>query len=154
MAIKKILVPYNFRPEDKRSISFVEQAFSHHAAVDITLFNAFTPVPELKTSGSTVMDRVKGNLSYLQKRQNELAEELEQVRKAIVEKGFEDDRVHTIFKARKLDVAGEIIAAARDGLVDMVVLSRRHGKVSGFFTGSVYQKVVHGLKRVTVCIVS
>jgi nucleotide-binding universal stress UspA family protein len=154
MAIKKILVPYNFRPEDNRSITFVEQAFSHHAAVDITLFNAFTPVPELKTSGSTVMDRVKGNLTYLEQRQSELGEELEQVRKTIVEKGFEDHRVHTLFKARKLDVAGEIIAAARDGLMDMVVLSRKHGKVTGFFTGSVYQKVVQALNRVTVCIVS
>ena len=154
MAIKKILVPYNFRPEDKRSIAFVAQTFSQNAAVDITLFNAFTPIPELATKESTVMDRVKGNLSYLQQQQNELKQELAQIRNTLVEEGFADDRVHTIFKIRKLDVAGEIIAAARDGLIDMVVLTRKQGRVAGFFTSSVFQKVVLALKHTTVSVVS
>jgi nucleotide-binding universal stress UspA family protein len=69
-------------------------------------------------------------------------------------KGFAADRINTLFKARKKDVAAEIIDLAKRRAFDMVILSRNPGKVTRFFSGSVYNKVVQAVRGIAVCVVS
>jgi nucleotide-binding universal stress UspA family protein len=150
----KILLPYNFTVNDRKALEFVVRTFSHQKEAACTLFNVYTPVPAIETSGASVMGKIKGNLTYLKQKITEQEAELLSVVAEMTREAFEEDRVQHIFRPRKKDIAIEIIDLARKDNYDVIVLNRRPGRVARYFTGSVYTKVVSALKGVTVCIVS
>ena len=65
MAIQKILLAYNFTSRDRKAMDFVTSAFAHIEGVEITVFHAFTPVPDIETEASLVTGKLKGSLSFL-----------------------------------------------------------------------------------------
>jgi nucleotide-binding universal stress UspA family protein len=156
MALQKILVPHNFTDYDHRALEFVIRAFAHLKDVEITLFNAYTPLPEIASHvhEAQVLDKLKTSLDQLSHRIKEQKDALESVKDKLLQNGFSDDQVCCIFKPRKMDTASEIIALASAEHFDMVIINHRPGKITRFFTGSVYQKVVNALKETTVCVVT
>jgi nucleotide-binding universal stress UspA family protein len=154
MAIQKLLLPYNFTRFDQKALDFVISTFRNREDVEVTLFNAYTPVPEIETSASSVTGKLKGSLNYLSQKIAEQEAELNLLKQKLVDNGFADDLVHTVFQPRKKDVASEIIDIATNNKFDVIVISHKPGKATRFFTGSRYSKVIAALKEVTVCVVS
>ena len=154
MAIQKILLAYNFTRLDQKAIEFVTSAFAHIDGVEITIFHAFTPVPDIETQASVVTAKLKGSLSYLSQQVMQRENDLKTVTDKLCENGFDDSRIHTVFRPRKKDIAGEIINLTRETKFDTIVLNRKAARVTRFFSGSVSHKVVMTLKDTTVCIVS
>jgi len=154
MAIQKILLAYNFTRLDQKAIDFVSSAFAHIERVDITIFHTFTPVPDFDTGAGQVTGKLKGSLSYLSQQIMQRENDLKSVSEKLAQNGFTADRIHTIFKPRKKDIAGEIINLTRDTKFDAIVLNRKATRVARFFSGSVSNKIVMTLKDTTVCIVS
>jgi nucleotide-binding universal stress UspA family protein len=72
----------------------------------------------------------------------------------LLENGFLESQVRYIFKPRSKDVAGEIIDFVSSGQADLIVINRKPGKVTRFFTGSVLNKLASALKNVTICLVT
>jgi nucleotide-binding universal stress UspA family protein len=149
-----ILVPYNFTRQDQKALDFLLNTLAHLPNADITLFHGYTPVPEISSRENPIMEKVRGNLSYLNQTIKNQQESLEQAKTHLAAKGFAADRINTLFKARKKDVAAEIIDLAKRRAFDMVILSRNPGKVTRFFSGSVYNKVVQAVRGIAVCVVS
>lgn len=154
MAIQKILLAYNFTSLDQKAIDFASSAFAHIDGVEITIFHAFTPVPDIETGAGLVTGKLKGSLSYLSQQIMQRENDLKSVTEKLTQHGFAADRIHTVFKPRKKDIAGEIINLTRDSKFDAIVLNRKATRVARFFSGSVSNKVVMTLKDTTVCIVS
>ena len=154
MATQKLLLPYNFTRFDQKSLDFVINAFGKLEKLEVTVFNAYTPVPEIETSAASVTGKLKGSLSYLSQKINEQEAELKTIKQKLVDSGFADGRVHTVFQPRKKEVASEIIDIATKNNFDIIVISHKPGKATRFFTGSRYSKVISALKDVTVCVVS
>ena len=154
MATQKILLPYNFTSFDQKALDFIINFFGKSDDIEVTVFNAYTPVPEIDTAASSVTGKLKGSLSYLSQKISEQETELKKIKQLLVDNGFADGRVHTVFQPRKKDVASEIIDIATANDFDIVVISHQPGKATRFFTGSRYSKVISALKNVTVCIVS
>ena len=150
----KILLPFNFTDKDRKALAFVVRTYSHLKEAECTLFNAYTPVPEIETSGASVMGKLKGNLVFLNQKISEQEAELLSVKAEMTREAFAENKVRHIFKPRKKDIAAEIIDQVRKDQYDVVVLNRRPGRISRYFSGSVYTKVVAVLKDVTVCIVT
>ena len=154
MAGQRILLPYNFTNGDQRALDFVSRTFAHLEDVEITLFYAYTPMPEIKMNGNPVMDKLRENLSYLSQKIKEQEVALNAAKQNLLESGFSENQIHYIFKPRKKDVACEIIDLAKNSNQDLIVINRKPGKITRFFTGSVFSKVVSGLKDKTVCLVT
>ncbi|MBT8365970.1 MAG: universal stress protein [Deltaproteobacteria bacterium] len=154
MAIQKILVAYNFTNLDQKALDFVTSAFVHIEGVEITIFHAFTPVPEIETQPSVVTGKLKGSLSYLSQQIMQRENDLKRVTEKLAENGFDESRINTVFKPRKKDIASEIISLTRDTKFDAIVLNRKAARITRFFTGSVSNKVVMTVKDTAVCIVS
>jgi hypothetical protein len=155
MASRKLLFPYNFTRADEKALRFVIDTFGSDPDLDITLFNAYTPVPDFDTStGAALAGKMKRNLGYVSGQLREREAHLGRVKDALVDAGFSRDNVHLLFRPRKKDIASEIIGLADGGGFDLVVLSRKPGQVARFFRGNVYSKVVNALKDATICIVS
>ena len=154
MAAQKILLPYNFTILDQKAIAFVSRTFSHLEEVEITLFNAYTPVPEIESQDTSVMGKLKGNLSYLSQNIMQREADLGTVKEKLIQSGFAQNSILTLFKPRKKDIATEIVELAKKDNYNIIVINHKSGKASRFFTGSVFSKVVSALKDITVCIVS
>jgi nucleotide-binding universal stress UspA family protein len=154
MDTPKILLPYNFTSYDKKALDFVCRTFSDKKEAEVTLFNAYTPVPTIEMRGSPIMEQMKNNLSYLSQRVKEQEDALHVIKNHLLGKGFSEDNIDIVFEPKNRDVAGDIIDLAQDGRFNVVVLNRKPGKIARFFAGSVSSKVVAALKNVTICIVS
>ena len=154
MAIQKILLPYNFTILDKKAIGFVSETFSHLVDVEILLFHAYTPAPDIETPDTLVTGKLKSSMNFITQKIMQQESELEVIKKQLVLNGFATSRIHISFKPRKKDVATEIIDIAAQEKVDVIVMNHKSGKATRFFTGSVFNKIVSTLKDTTVCIVS
>lgn len=154
MASQKILLPYNFTSYDQKALDFVVRTFAQVKDVEITLFNSYTAVPEIEQTDSPLMDKLRGNMTYLSQRIHEQEEGLKVAKRNLLENGFSEDQIHYVFKPRRKDISGEIIDLALNGQYNLVVINRKPGKVTRFFTGSVLNKVASALKNVTICLVT
>ena len=110
MAKSKILVPYNFTAYDEKALDFVIRTFAGNKDVEITLFNAYTPIPEIDMKESPIMEKLKNNLSLLSKKNKEQEDELKAVKQNLVQNGFSENQVRYIFQPRKKDIAAGIIS--------------------------------------------
>ncbi len=151
---QKILIPYNFTSKDNLALDFVIRTFINQEDVEITLFNAYVPAPEINMRNNPVMEKMSGNLSYLRKKVYELENALEDAKQSLVRKGFNSNNIRCIFEPKEKDIAQDIINLVLKEKFDVVVINRKPGKVTRFFTGSVFDKVVTALNGVTVCIVT
>ena len=154
MAAQKILLPYNFTTLDHKALTFANNTFGHLEEVEITLFHAYTPLPEIEAESTSVMGKMKGNLSYLSQKIMQQETELKAAEEKLLQGGFSQSCVNTVFKPRKKDIAAEIIEFFSKDKFSVIVLNHKSGKASRFFTGSVFSKVVSALKDTTICIVS
>jgi len=155
MAIEKILLPYNFTQIDQKAVNFVIETFVHLKDIAaITVFNAYTAAPEIETPATAVTGRLKGSMSYLAQKISEQENELKVVKQKFIQGGFAANKINTVFKPRKKDIASEIMELALKDKYDVIVLNRKHAKVTRFFSGSVSHKVTMSLQGTTVCIVS
>ncbi len=154
MAGQKILVPYNFTHYDDKVLDFVINNFLQHIDYEITLFYAYTAAPKIEMQNAPVMGKIKDSLSFLNQKIKEQEEGLKKVAVTLVQNGFKEENVNTIFKPRKKDIAVEIIELARNQRSNIIVINHRPGKIKNFYTGSVFNKVVSALRDSVVCIVS
>lgn len=154
MASQKVLLPYNFTSYDQKALDFVIRSFAPLKDVEVTLFHTYIPVLEIGRSDSPIMDKLRGNLSYLSQRIHEQEEALKVAKLNLLENGFSEKQVHYIFRPRNKDVASEIIDLALSGHYDLIVINHKPGKITRFFTGSIFNKVVSALKDITICVVT
>jgi nucleotide-binding universal stress UspA family protein len=154
MDIKKILLPYNFTNLDKKALDFVGQTFSNAKDVEVTIFNIYTPVPSIDMKDSQVMKKMQQNLTYLSQLISEQEKNLEKAKQMLVSEGFPESHVKIVFKSKKADIANHIIELAINDKFDVIVINRKSGRVSRFFSGSVSNKVFTSLKDTIVFIVS
>ena len=154
MAGNRLLLPQNFSGNDRKALDFVVNTFGQLEGLEVTLFHAYTPLPAVEVSQVTVTEKLRANLSYLQQQIKEKEAGIQAIKAELVEKGIAEDRIHQVFKPRRKDIAGELVDLYAENHFEYLVLNRKPGKVSRFFTGSVHHKVLAALKNTTVCVVS
>ncbi len=138
----KILIPYNFTLNDQKSIDFVGHRYSERQEVDITLFHAYTPVPEMDIRDTPIMKKVVHNASFLLLQQDERKNALEEVRSQLMNHGIAGHNVHCIFRPVRVDIATDIIQLWKEGKFDVVVLNRNPGNIVNFFNRSISKRIV------------
>ncbi|WP_300464198.1 hypothetical protein [Desulfobacula sp.] len=143
----KILIPYNFTPNDEKAIEFVGRRYGKRKHVEITLFHAFTPVPEIDNRNNPIMDKVVHNTTYLHRQQDEQKNALEVARQKLINYGFDGNDIKCRYLPVKKDVADDIIRLWKTEAFDAVVLNRNPGNIINYFTRSISKRVaqqVHG----------
>jgi len=149
-----ILLPYNFTNLDQKALGFVSKLFSHFPEVEVTLFNVYTSAPTIEMKDSPVMRKMQENLRHLNQLKDEQEAALEKAKQQLVSQGFLENSIRIVFKPKHKDTASHIIETAIEEKHDVVVINRKSGKMSRFFIGSVFNKVIPALKNKTVCIVT
>ena len=151
---RKILLPYNFTKNDEKALDFVIRTFANQQDFEVTLFNAYTPPPDVDVSGSPVMEKISSNMNYLRIRMLDQEDALKTAKRKLIENGFSENQVNNIFEPKEKDIAQDIINVSLKGRFNVVVINRKPGRIARFFVGSVFDRVVTALKDITVCIVT
>ncbi len=154
MATQKVLLPYNFTPHDRKAMDFVIRFFANQNDVAVTIFAAYTSVPNIKTGGAPLMEKMNSGLIHLQQQHKDLEANLQNAVQVLIKGGFSEDRVDSIFKARKRNIASEIIQFVKSEHFDIVVVNHKPGKATHFFTGNVFNKIVNALSDTCICVVT
>lgn len=150
MATFRILLPYNFSPNDQKAIRFTIDAFAGRTESSVTLLHAYTPLPNIDVTASPENVKMRSGMTYLAAELKEKEEALKVVGDMLVESGFDGDAVTCVFKKRSKSAAEEIVEMVAG--CNVLVLSRGAGKVTHFFTRSIYARVVSALRGVTICV--
>ncbi len=138
----KVLIPYNFTPNDRKSIDFVGHRYSERDGLEVTLFHAYTPIPEMDVKDTPLMKKVIHNTSFLLLEQDNHKKALEEAKAQLMNHGISGERIQCIFRPVRKDVATDIIRLWRDGQYDVVVLNRNPGNIVNFFTRSISKRIV------------
>ncbi len=140
MAVK-ILIPYNFTLNDEKSIDFVGNRYARRKEVEITLFHAFTPVPEIDIRDNPIMNKMIRNTSYLRGQQDEQKNALEAARQKLIEYGFAGRHIDCRYIPVRQDIADDIIWLWKTEKFDVVVLNRNPGNIINYFSRSISKRV-------------
>ena len=154
MDVMRILLPYNFTDLDQKALAFVSNVFSHFPTVEITLFNVYSSAPHIEMKDSPVMRKMHENLRHLNQLKEEQEEALQKAKQHLVKQGFSEKRVRILFKPKHKDTASHIIETVIEENHDVVVINRKSGKMSRFFVGSVFNKVIPALRNTSICVVT
>ena len=65
MATQKVLVPYNFTAQEEKTLDFVVGTYANRDDVQITLFNAYTPLPTVDMDASPELSKMRGAMASL-----------------------------------------------------------------------------------------
>ncbi len=136
-----ILIPYNFTANDETAIDFVGQRYAKRKEVEITLFHAFTPVPEIDPRNNPIMDKVIQNTSYLRVQQEGEKQAMEAAKLALVNYGFDGHHIHCLYRPKRQDIADDIIQLWKREKFDVVVLNRNPGNIINYFSRSISKRV-------------
>jgi len=150
MATFRILLPYNYSPNDQKAIRFAIDAFAGRKETRVTIFHAYTPPPTIDVKASPENVKMRSGMTYLATELKEKEEALKGVGDMLVKSGFAHDGVACVFKKRSKSAAEEIVDKVAG--CNVLVLSRGAGKVTHFFTRSIYARVVTALRGVTICV--
>ena len=150
MATFRILLPYNYSPNDQKAIRFVIDAFAGRQEVRVTLFHAYTPLPDIDVRASPENVKMRSGMTFLASELKEKEEALMKVGELLVESGFNREAIDCVFTKRGKSAAEEIVDQV--GGCNVLVLSRGAGKVTHFFTRSIYARVVAALRGITICV--
>jgi nucleotide-binding universal stress UspA family protein len=154
MTARKILVPYNFTVDDRKALDFVVDAFGNRQDVRITLFHAYTPLPEIDVTASPELRKVMPGVQHLTRELEEKQRGLAAARTYLMEHGVLGELIDTSFKKRQKGSAEEIIDAVRNGGFDVIVLSRKSKRLTALFERSIHRKLLVSLEKTTVCLAS
>jgi len=154
MAIR-ILIPYNFTMNDEKSIDFVITRYARKKDVEITLFHAFSPVPEIDIRNNPIMGKMTSSTSYLLSQQDEQKNALESAKQKLINSGFVGHNIHCLYKSMEKDIANDIIRLWKVGKFDVVVLNRNPGNIINYFSRSISKRITgHGEGGIGVHIVN
>jgi hypothetical protein len=150
MASFRILIPYNYSSNDQKAIRFAIDAFSGEGKNRFTLFHAYTPLPDVDVTANPENVKLRSGMTFLAGELKEKENALKGLADHLKENGIDDEAVNCVFKKRVKSAAEEIVDAVSGH--NVLVLSRGGGKVTHFFTRSIYARVVAALKGVTICV--
>ena len=150
----KILIPYNFTREDQKNLNFIIRSYSGREDVSVTLFHTYTPPPEVDVTANPQIEKMMSGVNYVAAELRNREKGLSAAKKFLTEKGFSENRVDYLFTKKVKSNADQIVEVIYDGGYNMVVLSRKAGKISQLFSRGIHNKILAALKDVIVCIVT
>lgn len=141
MAVK-ILIPYNFTANDEKALEFAGKKYAGRNDVQITLFHAFPPIPDIDNLNSPIMNKVMLNTSFLRQQQDGQKNAMEAARQRLANYNINPDLIKCLYSPVRKDIADDIVQLCRAEAFDEVVLNRNPGSIINYFSRSISRKVI------------
>ena len=153
---KMIVVPLDGSQNAMKSIDYINLIFGPKHDLEVTLLYVLTSLPSLLLDDRDMGREDRLRLKSIEDKNVQMAERiLAQGKKALIQKGFRDEKIKTIYKQKKLGIPRDISMWADDRQADAVVISTQgRSRLEAFFMGEVARKLLEYCKICPVWIVS
>jgi nucleotide-binding universal stress UspA family protein len=154
---KKNLIAFDDSENAMRAVNFVGAHFT--CDCEITLLNVLQDTEVLCAMQSPELTpyflEQQAYFCNLETKKKEIVERaLQEARGRLISCGFDDKKISIKVNKRDQGIARDIIKEAVTGGYDLVVLGRKGmSGIKDFLLGSIAQKVLHGVKGVSVLLV-
>jgi len=141
---KQIVIPVDGSKNSMRSFDYLDLIFGARQNIDINLLYIIPALPPILTDKETMDNRIQAKLKAVEKKNVQLAERLlSKAKAALMEKGFAEKRINTVYKKTEITAAKDINYWVNSRQVDAVLLTRRgRNDLKSFFMGSVTQRLL------------
>ena len=153
---KMIVVPLDGSQNAMKSIDYINLIFGPKHDLEVTLLYVLTSLPSLLVDDRDMGHEDRLRLKSIEDKNVQMAERiLAQGKKALIQKGFRDEKIKRIYKQKKLGIPRDISMWADDRQADAVVISTTgRSRLEAFFMGEVARKLLEYCKICPVWIVS
>jgi nucleotide-binding universal stress UspA family protein len=154
---KKILIAFDDSENAMRAVRFVGAHFTRDC--EVAMLNVLPDTEIICAMQSPELTpyflEQQAYFCNLESKKKEIVERaLQEARKHLISCGFEDRKISIKINKRNQGIARDIIKEAMSGGYDLVVLGRKGmSGIKDFILGSIAQKVLHGVKGISVLLV-
>ena len=152
--VKKIMVAIDGSENSLKSLDYIDLMYGPSHNIEVLLFYVLPALPPILTQDHAMSQAYWDGLRAVEESNVEMAENILAVaRSAIIEKGFDKDKISTISKHKDISIALDIAQMADSNKVDAILLSR-HGRtgLKDFFMGEISGKLLEYCKDYPVWI--
>jgi len=152
---KMIVIPVDGSDNSLRALDYTNLVFAPKHNLKITLFHVLPALPSDLIEEGRKDVRIGEQLLNLKKKYISLAEGmLADARKKLVNLGFAEHAVETVYQEKRVGIARDICNWAEDHRADAVIISSRgRTRFEAFFTGEIANKVLEYVKTCPVWMV-
>jgi nucleotide-binding universal stress UspA family protein len=126
------------------SLNYLNLVFGPDHELKVTLFYVLPALPPILVEESRKSTKTAKQLKEIERRNIKLAEDiLEDAESKLIKKGFDKNRVETLYVKKKIDTARDICSWSEDKRADAILVSSRgRSRLEAFFMGEVANKVL------------
>jgi nucleotide-binding universal stress UspA family protein len=141
---KMIVVPVDGSENALKPLDYLDFVFGPKLNLKVTVFYVLPRLPPILVEESHKNRETRKKLAALESRNTEMAEQLLKVAKEkLVEAGFADEKVATVFQKIEVGIARDIVHWSEKNRADAIVLSTRgRSRLEAFFMGEIAAKVL------------
>ncbi len=154
---QKVLVAMDESENAMRAIEFMVKVFLRDN--DITLYSVLMDTAAICNMNSPELTPYfhsqQAAFCSLEDKKKELVDQaLQKAKRRLASEGFDETRITIKTEVKRRDVARDIIDEAHSGYDTLVIGRRGISGLKEFFLGSVSQKVINGIKDLSVILVN
>jgi len=152
---KMIVVPVDGSENSLKSLDYLQLIYGERHNLEVNLKYVLPTLPPILTDHKTLDRESATKLKTLENKNIRLAEKiLSQAKDFLLQKGFEEERVHTVYRKKQSGIAQDICTWAESKRADAVLMSTRgRSRLEAFFMGEISSKLTEYCRVCPVWIV-
>lgn len=141
---KMIVVALDGSENAQRSLDYLELIYGSKHNLEVTLKHVLPSLPPILADDRSMKRETAIKLKSLENKSIRVAEKiLSNGKSVLIQKGFDEDRVHTVFRKKDKGIAQDICAWVESKRADAVLITTRgRSRLETFFMGEVSGKLL------------
>jgi nucleotide-binding universal stress UspA family protein len=141
---KMVVVPVDGSENALRALDYLTLVFGSKYNLKVVLFYLLPSLPRVLIEGNTTNDMMAGKFTELEKKNRAMAQLiLSEGKKRLLDKGFKEKAVETVFQKRAVGIARDICNWSENMRSDAIIISTRGlSRLKAFFMGETANKVL------------
>jgi nucleotide-binding universal stress UspA family protein len=141
---KMIVVPVDGSENALRSLDYLALMFGPRHDLEATLLYIVPSLPSILIEDRSMDRQTALRLKAIENKNIRIAERiLKEAKTALIQKGFEDERIKTVHRRKELSIARDICGWVEDRRADaLLITTRGRSRLEAFFMGEISSKLV------------
>jgi len=141
---KSVVVPLDGSANALKSLGYLNLIFGNQHNLEVNLFHAVAAIPPILAEESKKDQETALQVRELERRNKQMAKKtLSGGKKALLSKGFPEEKIRTIEFHKQVGIARDICAWSENKSMDAIVLSTQgRSRIEAFFMGETANKVL------------
>jgi nucleotide-binding universal stress UspA family protein len=152
---KMVVVPVDGSENAERSLDYLDLVYGNKHNLEVTLKHILPSLPPILADDPSMKRETAMKLKTLENKSVRLAEKiLAKAKSVLIEKGFDEDRVQTVFRKKDTGIARDICSWVESKRADAVLITTRgRSRLEAFFMGEISAKLLEYCRVCPVWIV-